>query len=134
MSRKDILFKTERFNLSIVKKNFINPCCFGEDLATWARELMISRGMSVAGPEQEDWGWYLDAELEGIKYFIGISGNADEEDGQSNNGEWRIMIENKRSLGEKLFGKNKLSEDDRLVVLLLNEVKAQADFSDVRQE
>ena len=134
MSRKDILFKTDRFNLSIEKENFINSCCFGEDLATWLREVMIFKGISVNEPGQEDWGWYLGAELKGIKYLIGISGNADEEDGQSNNGEWRLMIENKRSLGEKLFGKNKLAEDDQLVLLILNELKVQADFSDIMQE
>ena len=134
MSRKDILFKTDRFNLSIEKENFINSCCFGEDLANWLREVMISKGISVDEPGQEDYGWYLGAEFNGITYFIGVSGNADEEDSQSNKGEWRLMIENKRSLGDKLFGKNKLAEDDQLVLLVINELKAQADFSGVRQE
>jgi hypothetical protein len=37
MTRFDILFETDRFNVSEVKRHFINPCCFGEDLAGWLR-------------------------------------------------------------------------------------------------
>lgn len=41
----DILFDTNRFNLSEVKEHFINPGCFGEDLAVWLRAKLIERGI-----------------------------------------------------------------------------------------
>lgn len=31
MTSFDILFETDRFNASVVKEHFINPCGFGED-------------------------------------------------------------------------------------------------------
>jgi len=35
--RHDLLFETERFNSSEAGAHFINPNCFGEDLAAWLR-------------------------------------------------------------------------------------------------
>jgi hypothetical protein len=76
--RYDLLFETDRFNLSEVGDHFINPCCFGEDLAAWLRAKLAERGVRASEPGQEDWGWYLGAEYAGRSYFIGIGGNADE--------------------------------------------------------
>jgi len=36
-----------RFNLSTAKEYFINPDCFGEDLAAWLRDKLTERGTDV---------------------------------------------------------------------------------------
>jgi hypothetical protein len=49
------LSRPSRFNLSKVGEHFINPCCFGEDLAEWLRIKLIERSVEVRQPYQEDW-------------------------------------------------------------------------------
>ena len=48
MNARDILFRTKRFNLSTAKEYFINPDCFGEDLAAWLRDKLTERGIDEA--------------------------------------------------------------------------------------
>ena len=132
--RHDLLFETNRFNLSEVREHFINPCCFGEDLAAWLRGKLLEKGLEVAGPDQEDWGWYIEASYEGGRYFIGVGGNADETGGDNNQGEWRIIVEKHRSLWDRLIGKNEASEADGMIALIREIVEAEPDFRNVRYE
>ena len=57
IKRFDILFETNRFNVSEVKKHFINPGCFGEGLADWLRQRLSEECVAAEPPGQEDWGW-----------------------------------------------------------------------------
>jgi hypothetical protein len=52
----DLIFSTDRFNLSSPRKYFINDCCYGDDAARWLVERLRARGLSVTEPDQEDWG------------------------------------------------------------------------------
>jgi hypothetical protein len=61
MNALQILFKTSRFNLSKVGEQFINPCCFGEDMTVWLRIKLAEKGIATSQPYQEDWGWELPA-------------------------------------------------------------------------
>jgi hypothetical protein len=56
MTRCDILFETAQFNVSEVKEHFINPCCFGEDLAEWLRRQLTANGITAGPAYQEDLG------------------------------------------------------------------------------
>jgi hypothetical protein len=51
----DLLFNSNRLNLSEVRSHFINPICFGEDVAAWLRSRRIERGVPTIEPGQEDW-------------------------------------------------------------------------------
>lgn len=77
MSALSIVFKTNRFNLSKVAAHFINPCCFGQDLAAWLRTKLTELRIETCQPYQEDWGWDLPAKLPGGSYFLCMSGNSD---------------------------------------------------------
>jgi hypothetical protein len=130
MNRIDLLFSTDKFNRTEVKEHFINPCCFGEDLAQWLVDRLRSSGIQVSDIGQEDWGWYFTFE----KYFVGVGADASgEEPEQSNFGEWRVMIERRRSLSE-LFRKVKIDVDDPVVKAVVNILKSDPAFSDVRFE
>jgi hypothetical protein len=48
--RQGLLFETDRFNLSEVGDHFINPTCFGEDLAAWLRTKLIEQGVEAGEP------------------------------------------------------------------------------------
>jgi hypothetical protein len=134
MIRADILFETNRFNLSEVQPHFINDICFGEDAAAWLRERLMEIGTTVAEPAQEDWGWYIEATHDGASYFVGIGGNPQDGAPDKNAGEWRVMIEKHRSFWEKLTSKNQMAPDDTLLLIIRGIIEAEPDFSNVRQE
>jgi hypothetical protein len=127
----ELLFRTDRFNLSKVGDHFINPCCFGEDVAAWLRGKLAERGIVATEPDQEDWGWYIEATHEGRHYFLGIGGNSDEDPSNPDLGEWRIMLERKRSFMERL---KKDSGDDGFAPIVLGILKSEPDFKDVHEE
>ena len=130
----DIFFETSRFNLSQVKPHFINDCCFGEDLAAWLREKLISEGMTVIPPDQEDWGWYIEATSDGQSYFIAIGGNAADGAADPNQGEWRISIEKHRTLRQKLTGGNKMTADEPIVATIRRLLEQERDFTAIGDE
>ncbi len=110
-----ILFKTNQFNLSKVGAHFINPCCFGEDLAAWLRVKLTELGIETREPYQEDWGWELPAKVPRGAYFLCMSGNSENSSADKDDGEWGIIVEKKRSIGQMLTGKGKIASDDEMV-------------------
>ena len=116
-NRYDLLFETDRFNLSQPKEYFINDCCYGDDLAAWLRGKLAEMSIEATQPGQEDWGWYLDVRHNGNSYFVGIGGNAQDET-SGNRGEWRLMVEKHRSLMERLLGKNRLAGNEDIIKIL----------------
>jgi hypothetical protein len=131
MNAYELMFTTDQFNLSRVHSHFINPCCFGEDLAAWLRPKLIERGIQTAEPYQEDWGWELPARIGKDSYYLCMSGNSD---GGSDRGEWRIIIEKKRSIAARLAGKGKITADDQMVREVRHILADQSRFLDVRGE
>jgi hypothetical protein len=111
MNSLDILFKTSRFNLSKVGEHFINPCCFGEDLAAWLRTKLSDRSIEVRQPYQEDWGWELPAKQGSDSYYLCMSGNSDNS-ANKDEGEWRIIVEKRRSIWHRVSGVGKIAADD----------------------
>jgi hypothetical protein len=130
----DLLFDTDRFNLSEVQDHFINPGCFGEDLAAWLRSKLVEKSIPSIEPGQEDWGWYIEAKLGDASYFIGVGGAANESAANSNEGEWRIMVEKHRSIWEKLTGQNKTSRSEPIFTLIREILEHESDFKNVRDE
>jgi hypothetical protein len=118
MNAVHILFKTSRFNLSKVGEHFISPCCFGEDLAYWLRLRLEEKNMPADEPNQEDWGWGLPVTNRRDSYYLGLSGNADAPGTNPNEGEWRIIIEKRRSIWQRLAGRGRIAWDDEMVGLL----------------
>src|SRR5690349_18400205 len=125
-NRYDLLFQTDRFNLSRPKEYFINECCYGDDLAAWLRGKLAEMSIEATEPAQEDWGWYIDLRHNGNAYFVGIGGNKDETSG--NMGEWRLMIEKHRSLKEKLLGKNRIARNEQIITILQGMIENEPDM------
>jgi hypothetical protein len=71
-----ILVETDQFEHRVVKANFINPCCFGEDFAIWLkREISLSPGLGVelSDPVQEDYGWGIWVSKGKDRFWVAIS-------------------------------------------------------------
>jgi hypothetical protein len=123
--RYDVIFSTDRFNLSEPREYFINDCCFGDDAARWLVARLRLRGLTVTQPDQEDWGWYFDARYNESAYFVGVGGNKTT---HGNRGEWRLMVEKHRTLWEKLSGSNRLGEHDEFLAILKDIVASEPDL------
>jgi len=68
-----VTFESSAFNMSEPREYFINPCCFGDDVARWLTEQLRSKGYQVAqAPGQEDFGWYFGFRVSGIDYCLVI--------------------------------------------------------------
>lgn len=130
----DVLLESSRFNISEVKPHFINPCCFGEDLAQWLINKLEERGIQARKPYQEDWGWEFSAEEDLNSYYIGVGGNSAEDPANPNRGEWRVMITKRRSLIEKLLGKNRLKQEEPIIRTVWNILEAEPSFSNLHFE
>jgi len=105
--------RTQRFNLSITKAHFINPDCFGEDLAAWLKDKLIDRDRDVSQLGQEDWGWYLKVKCDKESYFLGMNGIPIETNqNQKDSGEWRIIVKKNRSIGQWLGNRGKIGAAD----------------------
>jgi len=135
MNARHLLFHTKRFNLSITKEHFINPDCFGEDLAAWLKQEFIDRGMDVSQVGQEDWGWYLKVKFNKESYFLGMNGIPIKTDkNQPDFGEWRIIVKKNRSIGQWLTNKGKISAEDGMLALIEETPRAERDSANVHRE
>jgi hypothetical protein len=64
-----VTFKSSAFNVSEPREYFINPGCFGDDLAKWLAEQLRSKGHQASeAPGQEDFGWYFTFMESGVEY------------------------------------------------------------------
>jgi hypothetical protein len=127
-TRYDLIFSSDRFNLSEPKDYFINDCCYGDDVARWLGEQLQLRGWTVAEPDQEDWGWYFDARNGQTTYFVGVGGTPDDGSPSRNLGQWRLIVEKHRSLRERLTRTNYLNADDPFLGVLKEIVSVEPDL------
>ena len=57
-------FKSNLFNSTETKDYFINPNCFGDDVAKWLLQELRAKGIKTdKEPGQEDFGWFFDFTL-----------------------------------------------------------------------
>lgn len=100
-----VRFQAPAFNSTEPKAHFINPGCFGDDVANWLKPRLEALGYRVDGPGQEDWGWYLVSDRDGRAHYLNIGHTGDE---------WQIIVEPQRGVRDRLRGANK-TPDQRLL-------------------
>src|SRR5208282_960170 len=72
----EISVETDIFEHREVKLQFINLCCFGEDLAAWLKQELLrvaGLGFEFSEPIQEDYGWGLWASRAKERFWIALS-------------------------------------------------------------
>ncbi len=126
----DVIGSTDRFNLSVVGADFINDHCYGEDFSNWLVDSLTASGARADVICMEDFGWANTAELGGVSYLVCVGGFSEDDASRPNYGEWRVMIERRRTLADKLFGRNKISLQDPLVEKVADILKA-GKFADI---
>jgi hypothetical protein len=88
-----IRVETDLFEHREVKPHFINPCCFGEDFATWVKqELSLLTGVDFDLSEviQEDYGWGFWASRGKDPFWIAFSYVSDGP--QEEPAEWVVSV------------------------------------------
>jgi hypothetical protein len=97
-----VTFESSAFNTSDEKDYFINPGCFGDDVAKWLMSRLRAAGVqSESEPGQEDFGWYFEFEVPEGTHSCVLSyrpGDGDEP------GVWIAWLERSRGLVASLFG------------------------------
>jgi hypothetical protein len=108
-------FRSQAFNTIKEKEYFINPCCFGDDLARWLISQLRDNGHATEEePGQEDFGWYFGFEIVGVKHDIVIGYRPDPDPGD---GEWLCWIERKAGLVGSMLGKRRHVRPEALEAL-----------------
>jgi hypothetical protein len=123
-------FRSTTFNATDPKPYFINPCCFGDDLAQWLISQLRARSVETENePGQEDFGWYLGLRLAGTRYFLIITFRPDDVvEGKT----WIIRIERNCGLIARAFGGQKRGIDVAVPQLLRSILTDAAHIEDVR--
>lgn len=100
-----LAFRSAAFNTTTTKAYFINPECYGDDVARWLIAKLRANGYPTdEQPGQEDFGWYLRFDVQGVKHDVVIGFRPDSHDGA---GEWLCWIERSAGLIGSLLGKRK---------------------------
>ena len=100
--RTVVTFESTAFNMTEPRDYFINPCCFGDDVAEWLIRELGKRGMATdKKPGQEDFGWYLNFEATGIGHTFVIGHRPN---GETEAGTWIGCVERKHGLIGSMLG------------------------------
>ena len=98
-------FSSSAFNVSEPRDYFINPECFGDDLAAWLASGLDERGAGPCGaPRQEDFGWYFDFETPDGAHCCVLGYRPEERPGS---GRWVLWLERTAGFLGSMLGRRK---------------------------
>jgi hypothetical protein len=123
-------FRSTAFNTREPKPYFINPCCFGDDVAKWLIAQLHVRSVETENePGQEDFGWYVRLRFGGARYFLLVSLRPDNVlEGRT----WILCIERDRGLLGSAFGLPRRGIDPAVPELLNAILTGAHEIEDVR--
>lgn len=100
--KTEVHFRGAAFNCTEPRDYFINPCCFGDDVARWLIERLRAQGLGTAEePGQEDFGWFFTFFAGGAEhcFVIGFQDN-DSVTGD----QWLGFVERDTGFFSSIFG------------------------------
>src|SRR5271168_96334 len=97
-----VTFESTAFNMAEPKDYFINPCCFGDDVAMWLIGELRKQGLTTDDkPGQEDFGRYLNFEVTATAHTLVIGHRPT---GETEAGTWVGWLERRRGFLGSLMG------------------------------
>ena len=101
--RTIVTFKSRGFNTSVSKPTFVNPECYGDDVAIWLIEELRARGVETdEQPGAEDFGWYLKFAHNSTPYCAVVGYRPEDE---PNEGDWVVWLERDAGFLASLLGR-----------------------------
>jgi hypothetical protein len=114
--RTVVTFNSTAFNMAEPRDYFINPCCYGDDLAVWLIGELRKRGVKTdEKPGQEDSGWYVNFEIAGTGHTFVIGHRPN---GESEAGTWIGWLERNRGFFDSILGRRKRGIQPSAVVVV----------------
>jgi hypothetical protein len=102
--RDGLTVETDLFEHREVKPHFINPCCFGEDFASWLRDRLApltANGFLFGEPIQEDYGWGFWANHQKGRFWTALSYVGDGP--QEEPAQWVVSVNSSVGLNRLFF-------------------------------
>jgi hypothetical protein len=124
-----IEFKTSKFDPAAEPPNRINPIR-GESILRWLRERVVPMATE---PDAEDWGWYMEVEFSGCRYLIGSICHDSGAGASDALRDWMLQVHKRRSLTDKVLGRNKIHSADPLVQAIVTALRADPAFVQIEQ-
>jgi hypothetical protein len=122
-------FVTSKFDPSLEPPNEFNPIP-GKSVLDWLRSDVLDGKALSTEPDTEDWGWYMNVEYGTSTYMVGgCCLNDYDEPPMPGEYEWIIQVHKRRSIVDRLLGKNKHSKNDALSTLIFVAVRSEEDFT-----
>jgi hypothetical protein len=101
--RTVVTFKSRAFNTSMPKPSFVNPECFGDDVAAWLIGQLRARGLETAEqPGAEDFGWYVRFTQNDTPYCAVVGYRPDH---GPDGGDWVVWLERDAGFFGSLLGR-----------------------------
>jgi len=112
-------FKSTAFNCTQPREYFINPGCFGDDLARWLIAKLKERGIETgSGPGQEDFGWYFTFWVSDVEHCLVLGFQPND---PSAGDQWLGWLERQAGFLSSLTGGRKRGISPK-AVSLINEI------------
>lgn len=100
--RTEVHFHATAFNCSVPQEDFINKCCYGEDVCRWLIKGLGARGFQTAAdPGREDFGWYFTFQAGGSGHCFVVSFQPND---PARGDRWLGRVERQRGFFGSLFG------------------------------
>jgi len=103
--RTVLTFESSAFNTSEPRPYFINPECYGDDVARWLGERLRAAGARAdEAPGQEDFGWYFEYDVPEGRHGVVLGYRPPDGDAL---GTWIGWVERSRGLVGSLLGRRR---------------------------
>ena len=94
---------------------------------------LANEHIEATQPYQEDWGCELPVTHGSNAYYLCMSGNPDDSGANNDDGEWRIIVQKRRSIWQRVTGKGKITIGDPLVRLIEEILSGEPTIRNVRR-
>jgi len=121
-------FKSSAFNTAETRPYFINPECYGDDLAKWMMARLRAAGYQTADePGQEDFGWYFDFVVPAGTHCVVLGYQHDDPEGQ-----WILTLERSRGLIGSVLGRRNKGIDEEAVQAITGVLAGASEIRDLQ--
>lgn len=128
-----ISFRTTLFDPAAEPENPYNPIA-GQSALVWLRETVLGDGYQTTEPDSEDWGWYIEVQVDDGSYTVGAICFREDDEPAGEALDWMIQVVKHRSFGDTLRRRNAMTPDDALTQTIYGALDANAVFEDVEFE
>ena len=124
-----IVFESGYFPLAAEPEHPINPIP-GRSVAKWLEPMLRDAGAELSELGAEDWGWTQQAKLDDQQYQVGYSATLAADDEQLD--EVIIRLSKQRSTAERWLLRNRFTNNDKLLNLIVNVVDKLEDVPSIQ--